>query len=565
VLGAKLSPALSKEFNLNQIVNLLLTIPAQTMSITCVGSEGIADITLNLPSGAILKLELAIPKPADAKNQGDSDVVRSFMKGLLGPHFEGIRPLLGETFTFIWDGETSQFKINFVQQQAVRIDTLKLRGEGPLQALVAKIGENGTIVIPETIAGTVDFRKGSMQFEPGTKLVLKDFLFFDKDIDLHRVSYDVEKNTVNLLISCFGERTIPIKLDAPKVKPAESPLEKLDFKFIPFTDPDARKPAEQKKQTAEKKEKIAQPIPVFSQIQSFIKIPEAFASLMNMFFAKGSKLNANIDIQDNIAFTTEVKIPGAGITGQASLTVPMTPSSEDPTPVNMNEGLLELLGEQLKSLGSDAEMDKLLALLTMLPAQNIYVRWIGSSNVAKIDMDLPGGAHLKLDLIISKEGNEIVRSLLKKILKDNYQGIAPLLLQDYALTWNGSSSRFKVEFVNQQIVRINTLKLKGEGFVQDLVAKLIKNSTIVLPQVMSGTVNLEKASVTFDQGTEFVLKGLLPFDKKIGFEKVTFRPKDNAIDLQIQCFGSHKATVDLNTSNVDSVDMDILPYTLFVP
>ena len=61
---------------------------------------------------------------------------------------------------------------------------------------------------------------------------------------------------------------------------------------------------------------------------------------------------------------------------------------------------------------------------------------------------LPGGAHLKLDLILAKEN--MVQTILSKILKENFKGIAPLLLQDYALTWNGSSKKFKVEFLEQQ-------------------------------------------------------------------------------------------------------------------
>ncbi len=554
LLGAKLSPLFSKDLDVTQIVDLLLTLPSQQMNITY--DKGNADITLVLPSGVIFRVVLA----TETQATGDTDIVRSFLKGVLKENFAGIEPLLGETFSFIWDGSTSQFKFNFAQQQALKINTLKLKGEGFLQTLAAKIGENSSIVIPQTIAGKIDFKNTSIQFEPGTKLILQGFFPWDKNVDINHISYDIEKNTVQLSIDCFGNHIIPIKLDKPK-ESEESPLQNIDFKFIPFIDPQAKKIDEKKKQAAEIKPTIGpqqKQSLVLSQIKNLIKIPEAFVSYLSMIFVKGTALHADIDIQDNISFSTEVNIPGGGISGRIFLTAPMNPVSTDASPVKMNDKLLGLITEQLQSLGSEDDINQLIAMIAMLPEQNVYVRWIGSSNMAKLDLSLPGGAHLKLDLILDKKSN-MVETVLSKILKDNYKGIAPLLLQDYALTWNGSSKKFTVEFLEQQAVHIDAVKLKGEGFIQDVVGKIIKGSRIVIPETISGTIDFQKIAVKFDPGTKFLLKGLLPFDKEIDFDQVTFRPENNAIDLKIKCFGTHQATIDLNTSNVDKVSLGIVP------
>jgi hypothetical protein len=569
LLGAKLSPGLSKDLDINQIVQLLLTIPSQTMNVTYVGPENIADITITLPSGATLKLEFEIPKANDAKAQGDSDAVRSFLKGILKENYAGIEPLLSETFTFIWDGATSQFNINFLQQQAVKINELAMKGKGPLVTLIEKIGKNGTLVLPKTIAGTVDFQKSSIQFEPGTRLILKDFLAFDKDIDLHQVSFDIKENTLFLSISCFGSRIIPIKLDQPK--DAESPLEKLDFKFIPFNDPKAKETVQKEKQAAEVKAPAVseqKPISVFNQIKKLIKIPEALTFYVNMLFANGTKLHAEVDIQDNVTFKTRVNIPGAGITGQASFSFPVTPSSPELPPVKMNNGLLDLVSEQLKSLTTEEDMEKLLALLTMIPSQNMHIHWTGSSSNASIIVTLPGGATLKLDLNIPKQedsSKDVIHNFLKKILKDNYKGIASLLQQDFFFAWDASASTFKIKFAEQQVIRINSLKLKGEGFIQNLIAKLFKSARIVIPQFIEGKVDFENTSVKFAPRTRFILQGLLPFNKKITIDQVRFHPENNAIDLQIKCFGKHKATIDLNISDVESVNFDIMSHLLFIP
>jgi hypothetical protein len=566
LLQSLLTPLVPKDQKTDEILKLLLTLPSQSISLTWV--NGAADFGVTLPGGAVLKLTLEMPLQAQGK-KGNGDF-HAFLQTLLGENYKGIASLLSKDMIFTWDGSSSQFKIQFPQQIALRLNKLEIENEG----LASLLGTNTTVVLPQALTGTVNFKDNSIEFGPGaTFQIKKKFPLPDKDITIKKIAYDPVKNTIKLNLSTpfivdvdLPEITIDLnesKKPAPK-KPAGKSL--IDFEFVPFDSPVSVSAAPVKKQAVVKSAPAKPSVPVFETIKNLIKIPESFLPMIKKLFAGGTALDLKVGLSENITLSSEIKLPDLGLTGHAQLIVPTkTPTAPDALPADLHPGIEKLLSQTLSSEIKDAkQLNEIMDLLLTLPTQDIHIDWRGAEHPASVILTLPKGMILKLDLKIpdtAKEGQpDFIRGLIKTVLKEKFAVVEPLLTQSFVFKWTGSASKFRIEFVEQQVFHLKSLQLKKEGLLKTMVANLVGwivgGISVVLPRKIEGTVSLQDASVKFDDVKFKVKIGL--FSKEVGLNNVAFNPDKNEVNVGIKCFGNHALAIDLNESNVDDFNFAIL-------
>ncbi|MBS0647640.1 MAG: hypothetical protein JSS10_00275 [Verrucomicrobia bacterium] len=545
------------------IFKILLTLPSQLIHLTWV--KGSADISVTLPGGAVLKLTFEIPLQPNEKND-----FHAFLQTLLKENYKGIASLLSKDMVFTWAGSHSQFKIQFPQQIALRLHKLEIENEG----LASLLGSHTTVVLPQSLTGTVNFKENSIEFGPGTTFqIKKKFPLPDKDITMKKIAYDPIKNTIKLNLSTslivdvdLPEITIDLnesKKPAPQ-KPAGKSL--IDFEFIPFDSPVPLSAAAAKKQTAVKRAPEKPTVPVFETIKNLIQIPVSFLPMVKKLFAGSTALDLKVGLSENVTLSSEIKLPDLGLLGHAQLIVPTkTPASPDTLPADLHPGIEKLLSQKLSSKIKDAhQLREIMDLLLTLPTQDIHIDWRGAENPATVILTLPKGMILKLDLKIpdsdKKDQPDIVRELLKTVLKEKFAAIEPLLSQSFVFKWSGSASKFRIEFVEQQVFHLKSLQLKKEGLLKTMVANLVgwivRGTSVALPRKIEGTASLKDASVKFNNVKFTVKTGL--FSKEIGLESVSFNPDKNEVNLGIECFGSHALSIDLNESNVEDFNFAIL-------
>lgn len=548
----------------NKILKLLMTLPSQSISLTWV--NGAADIGVTLPGGAVLKLALEMPLQAQGK-KGNGDF-HAFLKTLLGENYKGIASLLSKDMIFTWDGSSSQFKIQFPQQIALRLNKLEIENEG----LASLLGTNTTVVLPQALTGTVNFKDNSIEFGPGaTFQIKKKFPLPDKDITIKKIAYDPVKNTIKLNLSTpfivdvdLPEITIDLNESKKPQKPAGKSL--IDFEFIPFDSPVSVSAAPVKKQAVVKSAPAKPSVPVFETIKNLIKIPESFLPMIKKLFAGGAALDLKVGLSENVTLSSEIKLPDLGLTGHAQLIVPTkTPAAADALPADLHPGIEKLLSQTLSSEIKDAkQLNEIMDLLLTLPTQDIHIDWRGAEHPASVILTLPKGMILKLDLKIpdtAKEGQpDFIRGLLKTVLKEKFAVVEPLLTQSFVFKWTGSASKFRIEFVEQQVFHLKSLQMKKDGLLKTMVANLVGwivgGISVVLPRKIEGTVSLQDASVKFDDVKFKVKIGL--FSKEVGLNNVAFNPDKNEVSLGIKCLGNHIIPIDLNESNVDDFNFAVL-------
>ncbi|HEY5235811.1 MAG TPA: hypothetical protein VIJ14_06510, partial [Rhabdochlamydiaceae bacterium] len=122
------------------LIDLIMTMSNQNIHIDWMGNSNEANLLVTLPGGMVLKLVLDMQK-IDGKN----DILRTKIAEILGKDFAAdIEPLLSQTFTLNWDGETKGFSIKFLKEQNIHIKSVKFKKAGgffgPLKNLFMKIG-----------------------------------------------------------------------------------------------------------------------------------------------------------------------------------------------------------------------------------------------------------------------------------------------------------------------------------------------------------------------------------------------------------------------------------------
>lgn len=567
LLQKVLAPLVPEDQKTDEILKLLSTLPTQSINIMWM--KGTADIAISLPGGAVVKLTLALPTEVEAEK--NPDILRTFLKSIFKENYPGIASLLAKDMVFTWNGSTSQFKIQFPQQIALQINKLELENE----TLLKLLGKNTTVVLPQTIAGTINFKENSVEFSPGTTFqVKKEFPLPDKDISLQKVSFDPVGNKIKLKVSTpilFADPSfdIDIDLNEPKEPKAKKPAGKsvVDFAFVAYNGPASKNASPAKKTAETKSTPVKSGISVFESMKKMVKIPEVFSPIVNMLFGHGTALDMNVGIGDDIILSSAINLPNIGIEGHARLIVPMKPEAvADAPPVELHPAIQKLLSQGLSSkITKEDELNELLDLLLTLPNQAIHFDWRGADHPATIILTLPTGVILKLDLKIpeAKEGEiDIVRGFLSKVLKDKFTAIEPLLSQSFVFKWHGSNSKFRIEFTEQQVLHLNSFDLKKgkwfTNFVGKIVGWIVGRTSVVLPRKIEGTIDFKEASVKFDKDVTFTVKSLLGFTKKVGLEKVVFNPEKKEVNLGIKCFGSHSIAIDLKSeSAVEDVKFQI--------
>ena len=603
---------------LGAIQQILSTLPSQTIKFSWI--KGTASILLTLPNQTVLALHISLPPQEDPSQAPEflKELLKAVLKeegyksfqGLLR-NYKGVGTLLDKDVLFKFDGATSQFDLEFPEQLALKINkmenfTLPLfeDADGPsktsdeplkkfvgffadipkkaknvarqaLSELLGKIGTNTTIVLPKHIRGTINFENPSIQFDPGTTFVIENAPI--PDITVERVAWDPSKKKLFLTLktSIIPDKileNIGIDLSEKPEKKAvpqsssEGKVPVLDCEFV--VRPASKKPSSKPKAPAI--EPAVKPkISVFETVRKLFKLPAGLSPLFANLFAEQTQVDVKVGLEDNFTFSGAVTLPNFGISGKASISIPTTLKAAGPLPVKLHtkidEALAKLVAHEVVPQSSEEVMliNSLFDLVLTLPNQNIFIKW--ERNHATLITTLPGDITLKLELNLDKrEGKQdILRSKLEEILGSQFEDISQLLDQTFTFKWNPSNNEFQFKFLEEQELKIKSLKLKKGGFFHNIlgwiVGKFTKNRSITLPREIVGTIDFENGKIHFKKGTSFIARGPLGLSKKLSLRSVSFADPHN-IGLGVRgFFRTWEPSIDTTTSNFETPIMAINP------
>lgn len=366
-------------------------------------------------------------------------------------------------------------------------------------------------------------------------------------------------------------------------------------------------------------------VSAFETVKKLIQIPAQFLPLVGTLFANENQLDVKVGIENDLKFAGEVKLPHLGISGHAQISIPTAAGSADPMPVKLHPKIDAALAKLIAQEAMEVTLiNTLIDAVLTLPNQDISIDWQGDH--ATVITTLPGGVTLKLELDVQKRQAEndqlrteilaavdvtssdntelvriintvgendfrhdqllkvvetttdkaalkvellkvlerdILRTKLVEVLGDQFPNLAPLLTQTFSFKWNSEMKRFSINFLEQQEIKIKSLKLKKGGLLQNILRKIVgwfsKNRSITIPKQIVGTVDFEKGTITFKKGSAFVLNGPWGLSKKVSIRTVALQD-DGKIDLGLRFFFRtwHKLN-DPKTSSVDTAIMAIHP------
>lgn len=313
------------------------------------------------------------------------------------------------------------------------------------------------------------------------------------------------------------------------------------------------------------------------------------------------KVGVNSSIQEEIGNTTALTLALPGnVSCDFILTIPRSASGERRAPKELHPFIIDTLQQKLlafhKTLcqkipsepevqktffeNANIELSEVVNLIKQLPTQDIKVSWDGKTGNATLSLTLPGGAQLKIYIKSPTDYGQafdklpsFIREVLAAQLKGIYPVVRPLLTQTFNFQWNGASSEFELKFESPQKVLIKTLVLKAKGALAAIAEKIAKDTKIRLPRKIIGKVNFKDLSLRLfgsklDDKTgekmddkltiEVDTPGVPNFD--ISLPSVSFDPKPNVVTVNYDTLfkkGSEK--IDLNTSNLEAIDLEIGP------
>jgi hypothetical protein len=276
-----------------EIVKLLSTLPSK--DIDFFWSKGSATITITLPAGVILKLNLTIPS---SEITSSPDFLRAFLKSILKESYAGIESLLSQEIIFKFDGSTSRFDLQFAQQLALHIHELTLDNS----ALLSFFGKDVIVVIPKTISGIINFKEPSIQFDCSSPFkVKKKVVAFDvtKEFSLTKIAFNSAENKIALAFEGLPDITIDLNEPAEKkTTPAGKNI--VNFEFLPYT---PRNPQPKKVVADPVINTAVKPmISVFETVKKMIPIPPIFLPMIGTLLANQTKLDVKVEVEDNIPF-----------------------------------------------------------------------------------------------------------------------------------------------------------------------------------------------------------------------------------------------------------------------
>jgi len=524
-LSKPLNPLLSEKEQVKGLIQLISTLPSEVLSFTW--SNGSADIAITLPNGASLKLTLKLPTSKESEKT--PDILRTFLKTILKENYAGIETLLSKEMIFNWDGSTSRFEIRFPQQLALHIQEISsIDISNPiLSKLVTAIGSKSALIIPPNIRGAVNFKNPSIQFDIGTKFIIKNALI--PDISIDQISYDPATKKMFLTLqtswTLFPDallKNLEIDLkDSPKQAPKKDAVVKpniVKYEFVPIDTKIVARP-EVSVAIAPKST-----ISVFESLKQLIKIPKKLEPLIEIFFADQTKLDVNLSIEDSLAVSVDnLNIPKLGITGKASLKIP-TQSKEEKMPVTLlpeiEEIFFKLGGEKLQPKFSEksALFCNLFDLALTLPNQNIRMQWEGNTSKATLFITLPGGMELTLELDV-KEIQAEHDTLRMKLLEtlDSPLELSTKLLDVLCTIGKHDPRRAQILTIlnrknNKELLRTEFEKMAGTDFLRAKLSEILGDQFAEIEPFLS-----QRMSFKWDGENKRAVLEFLGINSKVSF------------------------------------------------
>jgi hypothetical protein len=259
-----------------------------------------------------------------------------------------------------------------------------------------------------------------------------------------------------------------------------------------------------------------------------------------------------------IILTGNFDIGSLDINGSVRLSVPTAAEGKDAAPATLKAGLQDELHRKLRrilsaeapngvsEIPSKDKLHEVMDLILTLPNQDFCLLW--KNDHANLIATLPGGMQLTIALAVPAQAQfAVLQSFLPESLRSKLPNIESILGKSFFLNWEGSTSRFSFEFEEQQQFQLKGLKLKRGGFFRnifcDVAEWILAGHTVVLPTVISGTVDLANASVNFDRATRFVIK--LPFglSKNLKIRSVSYDIERNEVDLGLTIYGKRNLPI----------------------
>lgn len=474
-LSKVLNPLLSEQQQVKELIQLISTLPSEAIQFSW--SNGSANIVITLPNGATLKVNLALPISQESANT--PDVLRTLLKSVLKENYTGIETVLRQDMIFNWNGSTSKFEIRFPRQLALNIKDISIDISNPiLEKLINAVGNNSTIILPQSIRGSIDFKNPSIQFDKGTTFIVNNAPV--PDITINRISYDPisEKLSLSLKTSWFlipdaflENIEIDLKKDSSKQNDVTKPCI-VNFECVPI---------DTNKYTAIAETKVAattrETVSVFESLKKMVTIPAALQPVLGIFLADQTKLDVIVGIEDNLTVSVNnLNIPKLGLSGKASLSIPTQVQAEaEKTPVKLHpkidKELAQLLSQELKSgsLEETTLFTNLIDLALRMPNQNMQMIWEGGIGIAQLVITLPGGMLLKLELDVQKiqgKNDPMMAKFLEVFELEVPQGESRLyyhhtqLLEVLKTIPTNDPRRAKVHEVLRTNTDINTLRVE---------------------------------------------------------------------------------------------------------
>ena len=279
-----------------------------------------------------------------------------------------------------------------------------------------------------------------------------------------------------------------------------------------------------------------------------------------------------------------LKLPNLGATIQANIFSLGAPVAAEENKKTV-ELYLQIIESLAKLISPDSRPDSadLIDLILTMSNQDLVIRCTGDNKKAfpgspscysppegkqlYLSFSLGAGQHLRLTLDIQniEEGNDILCTKLAEIFGAEFVAdIEPLLAQNFIFIWDGKTKHFALTFLKEQDLHIKSMKFKRtSGFFGPLINPFMgicewftNDRMITLPKKIRGDIDIANASISFCEGTSFLIHTALGA-KLAELQLVSFA-RENMIDIRFNCYGERIISFDRTTSNVEETRIAIV-------
>lgn len=536
--------------NVEQLNGLIHAFSNQQTSLEWNGSERSAVLNIYLPGNGHLKMDLKFLQDLSALEDDIPVVIKMMIPQEVYEMLPGIMPLAGENFRFEWNGKTSQFALDFESPQVIKLTSLTLKGNAVVKLIGRVVGETLKINLPRRIAGHIDPKTHTVHFDRDTLIKVK----FNKlerlgqFVQLNQIQYDPTSEKLHINIHLFGfSINIPIDLKV-------SMIEKKTLTFVPKVGKQAPyaasilvKPTQTISPTGSNQHVSA----LLSTLRSFVSksyqplfdiIAECKSSIGNLTCdLQARSLHAMMQLSDELTCKAILKFPDKTVSDKE---------------IKLNQEVLNQINSTLQTaVKDDYNVDEIVPLLLKLPTKEVVLNWEGAKGVATLNMNLPGGASLMLELsspkLVGKTANSIP-PVMEKLMshfafKELFTSLKPFFSSDFALTWDGTTSEFGLTFKQEQQLHIQEIQLPKKGPLNSIAQFVGNNSFVRIPGQIKGKINFEDLLIEFTPKLTFNVKSGI-FGKEIDIRKIRYHNQEASIGLDFNCLGSHSVKIPLKAS-----------------